>query len=65
MGKEKGYRIEKLGSLKNLKGLLVIHNLEKVRGEEETLKANIFQKPNLFNFRFEWSDDSEYERNDE
>ncbi|XP_042026382.1 disease resistance protein RGA2-like isoform X1 [Salvia splendens] len=63
--KEKGYQIEELGSLKNLKGTLVICNMEMVRDKEEALKANMFQKPNLFDLVFEWSDDREDERNDE
>ncbi|KAG6393594.1 hypothetical protein SASPL_147838 [Salvia splendens] len=65
VGKEKGYQIEELGSLKNLKGTLEIHNLENVRDKEEALRANIFQKPNLFDLVFEWSDSRDDERNDE
>ncbi|XP_047966054.1 putative disease resistance protein RGA3 [Salvia hispanica] len=66
VGKEKGYQIEELGSLKNLKGSLRIQNLEKVRDKEEALKANIFQKPKLFDLGFEWSYyGREDERNDE
>ncbi|XP_047955340.1 putative disease resistance protein RGA3 isoform X1 [Salvia hispanica] len=65
VGKEKGYQIEELGCLKNLRGSLWIRNLEKVRDKEEALKANMFQKPNLFDLVFEWSDDREDERNDE
>ncbi|XP_047975681.1 disease resistance protein RGA2-like isoform X2 [Salvia hispanica] len=65
VGKEKGYRIEELGSLKNLKGSLVIYNLEMVRNKEEAMKANMFQRPNVFDLVFEWSDNREDERNDE
>ncbi|XP_047978413.1 putative disease resistance protein RGA3 isoform X2 [Salvia hispanica] len=65
VGKEKGYQIGELGSLKNLKGTLEIRNLEMVRDREEALKANIFQKPKLFDLVFVWSDDREDERNDE
>ncbi|KAL1535480.1 putative disease resistance protein RGA3 isoform X1 [Salvia divinorum] len=65
VGKEKGYQIEELGSLNNLKGTLEICNLEMVRDKEEALKANIFQKPNLFHLAFEWNDGREDERNDE
>ncbi|XP_047966029.1 uncharacterized protein LOC125210529 [Salvia hispanica] len=65
VGKEKGYQIEELRSLKNLKGTLAIRNLEMVRDKEEAMKANMFQRPNLFDLVFEWSDDREDERNDE
>ncbi|KAG6393579.1 hypothetical protein SASPL_147823 [Salvia splendens] len=65
VGKEKGYQIEELGNLKNLKGKLVIRNLEEVRDKEESLKANIFQKPNLLDLEFAWVYDREDERNDE
>ncbi|KAG6395412.1 hypothetical protein SASPL_146057 [Salvia splendens] len=64
VGKEKGYQIEKLGSLKNLKGRLMICNLEEVHDKEEAQKANMFQKPNLFYLAFCWSDGRENERND-
>ncbi|KAL1535455.1 disease resistance protein RGA2-like [Salvia divinorum] len=65
VGKEKGYQIEELGSLNNLKGTLQIRNLEMVRDKKEALKANIFQKPNLFDLVFKWSFGREDERNDE
>ncbi|XP_042030388.1 putative disease resistance protein RGA1 isoform X3 [Salvia splendens] len=65
VGKKKGYQIEELGSLKNLKGWLEIRNLEKVGDKEDALKANIKQKPNLIDLVFEWSDGREDERNDE
>ncbi|XP_047974965.1 disease resistance protein RGA2-like isoform X2 [Salvia hispanica] len=65
VGKEKGYQIEELGRLKNLKGTLEIRNLEKVHDNEEALKANIFGKPNLFDLVFEWNDGREDETNDE
>ncbi|XP_047978576.1 putative disease resistance protein RGA3 [Salvia hispanica] len=65
VGKEKGYQIEEVGSLKNLKGTLVIRNLEMVRDKEEALKANMFQKPNLFDLVFQWDKGREDETNDE
>ncbi|XP_047939314.1 putative disease resistance protein RGA3 [Salvia hispanica] len=65
VGKKKGYQIEELGSLKNLKGTLMIRNLEKVLDKEEALKANMFQKPNLLDLEFAWDDGIEDERNDE
>ncbi|XP_042030385.1 disease resistance protein RGA2-like [Salvia splendens] len=65
VGKEKGYHIEELGSLENLKGMLKIGNLEMVCDKEDALKANISQKPNLFHLAFRWSDYREDEINDE
>ncbi|XP_042026506.1 disease resistance protein RGA2-like [Salvia splendens] len=65
VGKEKGFQIEELGSLNNLKGSLEIKDLEMVPDKEEAQKANIFQKPNLFDLAYAWSDDRENERNDE
>ncbi|XP_047969824.1 putative disease resistance protein RGA3 [Salvia hispanica] len=58
VGIEKGYQIEELGSLKNLKGSLWIQNLERVRDKEEATKANVLQKSNLSNLRLEWNEDS-------
>ncbi|XP_057772126.1 putative disease resistance protein RGA1 [Salvia miltiorrhiza] len=63
VGDNKGYQIEELGSLKNLKGQLVISSLEKVQGKEEAEKAKIFEKLNLFDLGFEWDEDREGERN--
>ncbi|XP_047965464.1 putative disease resistance protein RGA1 [Salvia hispanica] len=65
VGEEKGYHIEELGSLKNLKGGLAIKNLERVRDKEEALKANILQKQHLSELRFEWGSYCSGERNDE
>ncbi|KAG6436209.1 hypothetical protein SASPL_101094 [Salvia splendens] len=65
VGKEKGFQIEELGSLKNLTGSVEIQDLEMVHDKEEALKANIFQKPNLFKLAFRWSDGREDETNDE
>ncbi|KAL1535472.1 putative disease resistance protein RGA4 [Salvia divinorum] len=65
VGKENGHQIEELGSLNNLKGTLQIRNLEMVRDKGESLKANIFQKPNLFHLAFAWNGGREDERNDE
>ncbi|XP_047981028.1 disease resistance protein RGA2-like isoform X1 [Salvia hispanica] len=65
VGKEKGFQIEELGSLKNLKGSLEIQDLEMVLDKEEAMKADIFQKLNLFDLAFTWSDGREDETNDE
>ncbi|KAH6810315.1 hypothetical protein C2S51_024077 [Perilla frutescens var. frutescens] len=50
----KGCQIDELGSLENLKGKIKISCLEKVRSKEEAEKANMFQKPNLFELSFKW-----------
>ncbi|KAG6395269.1 hypothetical protein SASPL_145911 [Salvia splendens] len=65
VGDNKGYRIEELGSLKNLNGELEILNLEKVLDKEEAEKAHIFEKPGLIDLRFVWTESGEGERNDE
>ncbi|XP_047978191.1 putative disease resistance protein RGA3 [Salvia hispanica] len=65
VGKDKGYRIEELGSLKHLKGKLEISNLEKVCDKKEALKANIFEKSNLSELVLKWEVGREGERNDE
>ncbi|XP_047956182.1 putative disease resistance protein RGA4 [Salvia hispanica] len=65
VGEEKGYHIEELGNLKNLKGELTIRNLERVRDKEEALKANILQKQHLSSLQFEWGRDCSGDRNDE
>ena len=65
VGKEKGYQIEELGSLKNLKGAVDIKNLERVRDKEESMKANMSEKSNLSKLVFRWGCESVSERNDE
>ncbi|XP_047965331.1 putative disease resistance protein RGA3 [Salvia hispanica] len=65
VGEEKGYHIEELGNLKNLKGELSITNLERVRDKEEALKAKIMQKEKLSGLRFGWNCNRPGENNDE
>ncbi|XP_047957048.1 putative disease resistance protein RGA4 [Salvia hispanica] len=65
VGIQKGYKIEELGCLKNLKESLQIWNLERVRDKEEAMKANLLQKSNLWELVFAWFDGREDERNDE
>ncbi|XP_057772128.1 disease resistance protein RGA2-like [Salvia miltiorrhiza] len=64
VGEEKGYRIEELGSLDNLKQLY-IENLEKVRDSEEAKKAKLSEKQNLMELQLEWGENGEGERNSE
>ncbi|KAL2230303.1 putative disease resistance protein RGA3 [Sesamum indicum] len=65
VGHERGRTIIELGSLKNLKGTLEIHNLEKVCDKEDAKSAHLFQKPNIFKLKFAWSELREGEINDE
>ncbi|CDP20326.1 unnamed protein product [Coffea canephora] len=55
VGREKGRRIEELGSLKNLKGKLEIHNLELVKDKEEAEVAKLSEKDNLFGLELKWA----------
>ncbi|GLU14949.1 hypothetical protein SLE2022_314860 [Rubroshorea leprosula] len=54
VGKEKGYRIDELGPLSQLRGELRICNLEFVRSQSEASKANLKQKTKLYELKFEW-----------
>ncbi|KAK4425162.1 putative disease resistance protein RGA3 [Sesamum alatum] len=65
VGHEKGWGIVELGSLKNLKGTLEIHNLEKVCDKEEAKNAHLFQKTNILKLKFAWSELREGDINDE
>ncbi|KAI3470243.1 hypothetical protein Pfo_026906 [Paulownia fortunei] len=65
VGREIGRGISELGSLKNLKGKLEIHNLEKVHDKDEATSAKLFQKPNILKLKFMWNESREGEANDE
>ncbi|KAI3470299.1 hypothetical protein Pfo_026962 [Paulownia fortunei] len=65
VGHEKGRGIVELGNLKNLKGKLEIHNLEKVHDKEEAKSAGLFQKPNIFKLKFVWNQSREGETHDQ
>ncbi|XP_047958920.1 disease resistance protein RGA2-like isoform X2 [Salvia hispanica] len=66
VGEEKGYQIEELGSLKNLKGTLMIENLERVRDKEDAMKANMLEKSCVSTLMFSWDNEGRvYEINDE
>ncbi|XP_050259381.1 putative disease resistance protein RGA3 isoform X2 [Quercus robur] len=53
---EDGYRITELGALKNLKGEIVIKNLEYVKDEEEAKSAKLKEKE-IFKLLLYWSSD--------
>ncbi|CDP19618.1 unnamed protein product [Coffea canephora] len=59
VGREKGRRIGELGSLKNLKGRLIIRNLELVKDKEGAEEAKLSEKANLFGLKLEWARDRE------
>ncbi|KAM7489425.1 hypothetical protein LguiB_026909 [Lonicera macranthoides] len=59
VGREKGRRIEELGCLKHLRGMVLIRDLERVSGREEAQKANLFEKTNANTMEFQWSCDRE------
>ncbi|GKV02218.1 hypothetical protein SLEP1_g14677 [Rubroshorea leprosula] len=54
VGREKGYRIDELGPLSQLRGALRICYLEFVRSQSEASKANLKQKTKLYELKFEW-----------
>ncbi|KAF3945873.1 hypothetical protein CMV_027798 [Castanea mollissima] len=54
VGRDEGYRMKELGSLKNLKGEINIYNLEKVEDEEEAKSAKLKEKE-IFNLGLFWS----------
>ncbi|XP_027061648.1 putative disease resistance protein RGA3 [Coffea arabica] len=55
VSQESGCGIEELGTLKYLKGLLEIRNLELVKGKEAAKRAKLFEKPDLSRLEFEWN----------
>ncbi|XP_050256173.1 putative disease resistance protein RGA4 [Quercus robur] len=62
VGSEDGYRITELGALKNLKGEIVIKNLERVKDEEEAKSAKLKEKE-ISNLGLYW--DEEYHDSDD
>ncbi|KAK4551754.1 hypothetical protein RGQ29_032275 [Quercus rubra] len=54
VGSEDGYRITELGALKNLKGEIVIKNLEYVKDEEEAKSAKLKEKE-IFKLGLYWN----------
>ncbi|XP_047959632.1 disease resistance protein RGA2-like [Salvia hispanica] len=66
VGDKDGYKIEELGSLKDLKGKLEISNLEMVENKEEAEKASLSNKSKLSELRLTWGMRGEVEAtNDE
>ncbi|KAL3635069.1 hypothetical protein CASFOL_022123 [Castilleja foliolosa] len=54
VGSEKGYEVSELGSLKDLKGTLTIHNLENVRDKNEAMGADLRTKSGIYELGLGW-----------
>ncbi|GFP90312.1 putative disease resistance protein rga3 [Phtheirospermum japonicum] len=55
VGGQKGCGISELGSLKDLKGKIEIHNLEKVCDKNEATRADLLGKPGIYALKLVWS----------
>ncbi|KAH0992565.1 hypothetical protein GBA52_004048 [Prunus armeniaca] len=61
----KGREIEELAALNQLKGKLIICNLEDVRNEDEASKAKLEEKKKVRHFLFEWTKNKSTTNNNE
>ncbi|XP_058209372.1 disease resistance protein RGA2-like [Rhododendron vialii] len=59
VGKDQGHKIEELGSLSNLRGRLIVYDLQHVKDQEEANRANMSGKTKITELRFHW--DTDYE----
>ncbi|KAL7209051.1 hypothetical protein ACSBR1_030741 [Camellia fascicularis] len=57
VGENRGHKIEELVGLSNLRGKLMIYNLQHVKDMKQAEKANILGKPNICEFGFDWDED--------
>ncbi|KAF5941401.1 hypothetical protein HYC85_019043 [Camellia sinensis] len=57
VGENRGHKIEELGGLSNLRGKLMIYNLQHVKDMKQAEKANILGKPNICELGFHWDED--------
>ncbi|KAK6128537.1 hypothetical protein DH2020_037723 [Rehmannia glutinosa] len=64
VGHGKGCGIAELGSLKNLKGKLEIHNLQMVHDKDEAKSAYLIRKTNIHKLKLVWDSSREDEAND-
>ncbi|KAL5538727.1 hypothetical protein UlMin_044450 [Ulmus minor] len=65
VGKDDGTNIADLKELPNLRGALVVKNLQNVKKAEDALQAKLMDKKNLEELELEWgakTDDSKHER---
>ncbi|CAN6693146.1 unnamed protein product [Malus baccata var. baccata] len=65
VGNEIGRRIEELAGLNQLRGELIICDLEHVENEEEAEKAKLEEKTKVRNLRFNWTEDRSTTDNNE
>ncbi|RXI04093.1 hypothetical protein DVH24_038367 [Malus domestica] len=65
VGNEIGRQIEELAGLKQLKGKLIIRNLEHVKNGEEARKAKLHDKTEVCHLRFKWTEDRSITNNNE
>ncbi|XVF29654.1 hypothetical protein REPUB_Repub15cG0140700 [Reevesia pubescens] len=64
VGVERGYKIEELGCLSQLRGGLKIYNLEHVKGKAEAISAKLQEKTEVFELELLWSYRRDGFRND-
>ncbi|XP_070674228.1 putative disease resistance protein RGA3 isoform X1 [Malus domestica] len=65
VGNEIGRQIEELAGLKQLKGKLIIRNLEHVKNGEEAKKAKLHDKREVCHLSFKWTKDRSITNNNE
>ncbi|CAN6696372.1 unnamed protein product [Malus baccata var. baccata] len=65
VGNETGCQIEELVGLKQLKGKLIIRNLEHVKNGEEAKKAKLHDKREVCHLSFKWTKDRSITNNNE
>ncbi|XP_050140587.1 putative disease resistance protein RGA3 [Malus sylvestris] len=65
VGNEIGRQIEELAGLKQLKGKLIIRNLEHVKNGEEAKKAKLHDKREVCHLSFKWTEDRSITNNNE
>ncbi|CAN6696321.1 unnamed protein product [Malus baccata var. baccata] len=65
VGNEIGHQIEELAGLKQLKGKLIICNLEHVKNGEEAKKAKLHDKREVCHLSFKWTEDRSITNNNE
>nr|XP_028943875.1 putative disease resistance protein RGA1 isoform X2 [Malus domestica]XP_028943876.1 putative disease resistance protein RGA1 isoform X2 [Malus domestica]XP_028943877.1 putative disease resistance protein RGA1 isoform X2 [Malus domestica]XP_028943878.1 putative disease resistance protein RGA1 isoform X2 [Malus domestica]XP_028943879.1 putative disease resistance protein RGA1 isoform X2 [Malus domestica]XP_028943880.1 putative disease resistance protein RGA1 isoform X2 [Malus domestica]XP_02 len=65
VGNEIGRRIEELASLKQLKGELIVSNLQLVKNGEEAKKAKLEDKTKIRHLSFNWTEDRSTTDNNE
>ncbi|CAN6696320.1 unnamed protein product [Malus baccata var. baccata] len=65
VGNEIGRQIEELDGLKQLKGKLIIRNLEHVKNGKEAKKAKLHDKREVCHLSFKWTEDRSITNNNE